>query len=129
MKSRQRLLGAVLIIVTLAAIAAAPAFSQVGSTASVALDSGPHKGRYDFAPTEACVIAAFGNKPLGLSIVLTSPSASLSIDMPNVDEKHSKEIQVVLVRRQQGLLGRHCHDSWPWRVVQGGNPWACTDSV
>jgi hypothetical protein len=97
MNSRLRLLSAVLIVVTLAAIAAAPAFAQVGSTASITLDSGPHKGKYDFAPTQACVIAAFGDKPLGLSIVLTSPSASLSIDMPNVDEKHSKEIQVVLI--------------------------------
>lgn len=78
---------------------AAPAFAQqpVGSSASIKLDSGPHKGTYDFAPTEACVIAAFDKKPLGLSVVMTSPAASFSLDMPNLDEKHSKELQIVLV--------------------------------
>lgn len=79
------------------AAAALPALAQVGSSASITLDSGPHKGKYDFAPTETCVLAAFGKKPLGLSVVLTSTQASLSVDMPNIDEKHSKEIQIVLV--------------------------------
>ena len=74
-----------------------PALAQVGSSASISVDSGPHKGKYDFAPTETCVLAAFGKKPLGLSVVLSSTQASLSVDMPNIDEKHSKEIQVVLV--------------------------------
>jgi hypothetical protein len=79
-------------------LAAAPAFSQVvGSSASIKLDSGPHKGTYDFAPTEACVIAAFDKKPLGLSVVMASQSASFSLDMPNLDEKHAKELQIVLV--------------------------------
>ena len=32
--------------------------------------SGPHKGDYNFAPTETCFIAAFGDKPLGLSVVM-----------------------------------------------------------
>lgn len=94
---RTKFLAAMLVIAALALIAAAPALAQVGSTASLTLDSGPHKGKYDFAPTEACVLAAFGTKPLGLSVVLNSTSASLSIDMPNVDEKHAKEIQIVLV--------------------------------
>jgi hypothetical protein len=78
---------------------AMPAFAQesIGSSASIKLDSGPHKGTYDFAPTEACVIAAFDKKPLGLSVVMASQNASFSLDMPNLDEKHSKELQIVLV--------------------------------
>ena len=92
-----------------AALAAAPARPQaaappradgansIGSSASITLNSGPHKGRYDFAPTEACVLTAFGKKPLGLSVVFSSDNASMSLDMPNIDEKHANEIQVVLV--------------------------------
>jgi len=83
------------------AIAAAPALPQVaggvGSSASISVGGGPNAGKYDFAPTETCVIAAFGDKPLSLSVVLTSESSSLSVDMPNIDEKHANEIQVVLV--------------------------------
>lgn len=70
---------------------------KIGSSASITLGSGPHKGRYDFAPTEACVLTAFGKKPMGLSVVFTSENASMSLDMPNIDEKHANEIQVVLV--------------------------------
>ena len=95
----------------LAALLAAPALAQapaapppapdaaagIGSSASITLGSGPHKGRYDFAPTEACVLTAFGKKPMGLSVVFTSENASMSLDMPNIDEKHANEIQVVLV--------------------------------
>jgi hypothetical protein len=79
------------------AIPPAEGASAVGSSASITLGSGPHKGRYDFAPTEACVITAFGKKPLGLSVVFTSESASMSVDMPNIDQKHANELQVVLV--------------------------------
>jgi hypothetical protein len=79
------------------AIPPAEGVSAVGSSASITLGSGPHKGRYDFAPTEACVITAFGKKPLGLSVVFTSESASMSVDMPNIDQKHANELQVVLV--------------------------------
>ena len=61
------------------------------------LGSGPHKGDYNFAPTETCFIAAFGDRPLGLAVVMQSQSSSLSIDMPNLDEKHANEIQIVLV--------------------------------
>ena len=75
----------------------APDANSIGSSASITLGSGPHKGRYDFAPTEACVLTAFGKKPMGLSVVFTSESASMSLDMPNIDEKHANEIQVVLV--------------------------------
>jgi hypothetical protein len=82
----------------LGALAIAPALAQVvGSSASISVGAGPHKGKYDFAPTEPCVIAAFGKKPLGLSVVLSSEQASLSVDMPNIDEKHANEIQIVLV--------------------------------
>jgi hypothetical protein len=81
----------------LLAFMALPVLAQVGSSASISVGDGPHKGRYDFAPTETCVLAAFGKKPMGLSVVLTSKDASLSIDMPNIDEKHSKEIQIVLI--------------------------------
>jgi len=81
-----------------AAPATAPGGSgTIGSSASITLGSGPHKGRYEFAPTEACVLTAFGRKPMGLSVVFTSESASMSLDMPNIDEKHANEIQVVLV--------------------------------
>jgi hypothetical protein len=77
---------------------AVPALPQTaGSSASVSLHAGPHKGKYDFAPTEACVLAAFGKKPLGLSVVMSSRDSSLSIDVPNLDEKHASEIQIVLV--------------------------------
>jgi hypothetical protein len=97
-------------LLLLAALATAPALPQdaaipstpaapngVGSSASITLASGPKKGRYDFAPTEACVLTAFGKKPMGLSVVFTSESASMSLAMPNIDEKHANEIQVVLV--------------------------------
>lgn len=84
--------------VALGLVLAVPAASQtVGSGASITLKSGPHQGRYDFAPTEACVLAAFGKKPLGLSVVMSSKDSSLSIDVPNLDEKHASEIQIVLV--------------------------------
>lgn len=79
------------------AVPGAPGATSVGSSGSITLGSGPHKGRYDFAPTEACVLTAFGKKPMGLSVVFTSENASMSLDMPNIDEKHANEIQVVLV--------------------------------
>jgi len=79
------------------AIPPANGAATIGSSASITLGSGPHKGRYDFAPTEACVITAFGKKPLGLSVVFTSETASMSVDMPNIDQKHANELQVVLV--------------------------------
>ncbi len=91
---------------------ATPATTQaappgMGSSASVTVGSGPHKGKYGFAPTEACVLAAFGDKPLGLSVVMTGRDSSLSIDVPNLDEKHASEIQIVLVVAQvkQGASG------------------------
>jgi len=89
--STRRLSGAV------AALFAAAALAQTGSSGSVTLDSGPHKGEYNFAPTETCFINAFGKKALGLSVVMNSQESSLSIDMPNLDEKHASEIQIVLV--------------------------------
>lgn len=79
------------------AVPPAASAATIGSSASITLGSGPHKGRYDFAPTEACVLTAFGKKPMGLSVVFTSEAASMSLDMPNIDEKHANEIQVVLV--------------------------------
>ena len=80
------------------ALAAAPALpQQVGSTGSVSVGSGPHKGEYTFAPTQTCFIASFGKKPPGLSVVMTSEKSSLSIDVPTIDEKHANQIQVVLV--------------------------------
>jgi hypothetical protein len=71
--------------------------AQIGSSASIKVGSGPHAGRYDFAPTQACVIAALGDKPPSLSVVLTSDKASLSLDMPSIDEKHANQLQIVLV--------------------------------
>ena len=38
-----------------------------GASASITLHSGPHKGKYAFAPSEACVLAAFGKEPEVLS--------------------------------------------------------------
>jgi hypothetical protein len=85
----------------LAALIVAPAWPQasggMGSSASISVDSGPHAGKYAFAPREVCAIAAFGDGPLGLSVVLSSENSSLSLDMPNLDEKHANEIQIVLV--------------------------------
>ena len=84
----------------LLALAAAPVLPQaggVGTSASVSVATGPHAGKYDFAPTSTCVIAAFGAKPLSISVVLSSESSSLSIDMPSIEDKHANEIQVVLV--------------------------------
>ncbi len=85
----------------LAVLAAAPALTQapggMGSSASISVGSGPHAGKYAFAPREVCAIAAFGDGPLGLSVVLSSENSSLSLDMPNLDEKHANEIQIVLV--------------------------------
>ena len=79
--------------------AAAPALPQegagIGSSASISVGNGPHEGKYAFAPREACAIAAFGDEPLGLSVVLSSENSSLSLDMPNLDEKHASEIQIV----------------------------------
>ncbi|MEO8018125.1 MAG: hypothetical protein ABI769_09950 [Pseudomonadota bacterium] len=69
----------------------------VGSSASISVGGGPHAGKYAFAPTEACVIAAFGDKPLSLSVVLSSENSSLSVDMPSLEAKHANEIQIVLV--------------------------------
>jgi hypothetical protein len=92
----------------LLALAAAPALPQVGSSASVTIGSGPHEGKYDFAPTETCVITAFGKRPPSLSVVLSSTDASLSVDMPNIDEQHAHQIQVVLVVSdvKPGQVGR-----------------------
>lgn len=78
----------------------APAWPQAagtGSSASISVSTGPHAGKYAFAPREACAIAAFGDEPLGLSVVLSSDESSLSLDMPNLDQKHAHEIQIVLV--------------------------------
>jgi hypothetical protein len=73
------------------------AMAQTGSSGSVTIGSGPHKGDYNFAPTETCFINAFGKQALGLSVVMNSLESSLSIDMPNLDQKHASEIQIVLV--------------------------------
>ena len=96
----------ILVLLALAAAGALPQAGEVGdapkpaglgSSATINVNGGPYKGKYDFAPTETCVIAAFGKKPLGLSVVLSSQESSLSIDMPNIDQKHANEIQIVLV--------------------------------
>src|SRR5262245_30218163 len=71
--------------------------SQIGSSATITVGSGPHAGKYDFAPTQACVIAALGDKPPSLTVVLTSEKASLSLDMPSIDDKHANQLQIVLV--------------------------------
>jgi hypothetical protein len=83
------------------ALGAAVALAQTGSSASVTVSTGPHKGEYNFAPTESCVITSFGKKPLGISVVMQAPDSSLSIDMPSIDAKHANEIQVVLVIAQR----------------------------
>ncbi len=77
--------------------AAGNAAGVTGSSASISVATGPHAGKYNFSPNEACVIAAFGDKPLRLSVVLSSGNSSLSIDMPNIDDQHANQIQIVLV--------------------------------
>ena len=79
------------------ALSGAAAFPQTGSTASVTVKTGPEAGKYDASPSDACVLVAFGKKPLGLSAVFSGVDSSLSVDMPNIDEKHANEIQIVLV--------------------------------
>ncbi len=83
-------------------VPAQPSQPQIGSSATIKVGSGPHAGRYDFAPTQACVIAALGDKPPTLSVVLTSEKASLSLDMPSIDEKHANQLQIVLVIAEPG---------------------------
>jgi hypothetical protein len=78
-------------------MAAATVLAQSASTGTITVGSGPHKGEYTFAPTETCFIVSFGDKPPGLSVVMTSEKSSLSIDVPSLDEKHANQIQVVLV--------------------------------
>jgi len=90
----------------LLALGAAPALPQSGSGGTISVGSGPHKGEYSFAPTETCFIAAFGEKPPGLSVVMTSEKSSLSIDMPNIDEQHANQIQVVLVIADARAAGK-----------------------
>lgn len=94
-------------LAALAAIATPPGASgqASGNSASITVRSGPHKGTYAFAPKEACVLAAFGTEPLGVSVVMSSDEASLSIDVPNLDEKHASELRVVLVVADSGGAG------------------------
>jgi hypothetical protein len=93
------------VLAAAALLAAAPALPQgaagTGASASITLHSGPHKGKYAFAPSEACVLGAFGKEPMGLSIVMSSRESSLSIELPNLDEKHANEIQIVFVVAEQ----------------------------
>lgn len=93
--------GSLLVGMALVLVTSAPVFPQaggsIGSSAAVTLGSGPHKGRYAFSPTEACVLAKFSDKPMGMSVVMSSSDSSLSIDVPNLDEKHANQIQIVLV--------------------------------
>jgi len=86
-----------LLLGALFALPVAAALAQTGSAASVNVLTGPYKGEYGFEPTETCVIASFGKRPLGVSVVLHAADSSLSIDMPSIDDKHAGEIQVVLV--------------------------------
>jgi hypothetical protein len=73
--------------------ALAPA--QTSSGANVVVSDGPNKGEYDYS--EPCVLAAFGKRPLGVSVVLHGTDSVLSIDMPVLDDKHAQQIQIVLV--------------------------------
>lgn len=97
MTSNAKSLLSVLASLVLLAALAVPALAQTGSSGTVRIASGPHKGDYDFAPTETCFIAAFGDQPLGLSVVMQSQDSSLSLDVPNLDEKHAGEVHIVLV--------------------------------
>jgi hypothetical protein len=97
MKQARSWAGSLVGMVLLAGPALPQGQGTLGSSASVTLGSGPHKGKYAFAPSEACVLTAFTGKPLGLSVVMSSKDSSLSVDVPNLDEKHASEIQIVLV--------------------------------
>ena len=95
--SRSLLVGFSGALLGLLCASALPQAAGTGSSASISVSTGPHAGKYAFAPREACAIAAFGDEPLGLSVVLSSDESSLSLDMPNLDQKHAHEIQIVLV--------------------------------
>jgi len=107
MTSRTLLVGVSGAVFALIGASAMPQAAGSGSSASISVSTGPHAGRYAFAPREACAIAAFGDQPLGLSVVLSSEESSLSLDMPNLDEKHAHEIQIVLVvaDKRAGSIG------------------------
>jgi hypothetical protein len=79
------------------ALSGAAALPQSVSTASVTVKTGPEAGKYDASPSDACVLVSFGKKPLGLSMVFNGEDSSLSVDMPDIDQKHANEIQIVLV--------------------------------
>jgi hypothetical protein len=99
-----------LIVGSMALGAMATAQAPTGSTASITVGSGPHKGEYNFTPDAPCVIASFGSKPPGISLVLRASDSSLSIDMPSIEDKHANEIQIVLViadgARADGRVGK-----------------------
>jgi hypothetical protein len=105
-RSRHRLsvfAAAALLVVAPAAMPQSAVGAGSGASASITLHSGPHKGKYAFAPSEACVLGAFGKEPMGLSIVMSSRESSLSIELPNLDEKHANEIQIVFVVAEQNV--------------------------
>jgi hypothetical protein len=72
-----------------------PGTAQTSSGANISVQDGSHNGEYGYS--EPCVLAAFGKRPLGLSVVLHGTDSVLSIDMPLLDDKHANEIQIVLV--------------------------------
>ena len=90
--------------------------STSGSSASISVSTGPHAGKYAFAPREACAIAAFGDQPLGLSVVMSSEDSSLSLDMPNLDEKHAHELQIVLVVADKRAAGEKGMSSTTYEI-------------
>jgi hypothetical protein len=92
------------------------AVAQTGSAASVTVSTGPHKGEYNFAPTETCVIAGFSTRPVGISVVMQAADSSLSIDMPSIDAKHANEIQIVLVIADGPSAGRKSASSVTYEI-------------
>ncbi len=98
------------------ALGAAVALAPTGSSARGRISTRPHKGEYNFAPTEACVIAGFSTKPVGISAVMQATDSSLSIDMPSIDAKHANEIQIVLVIADGPATGKKSASSVTYEI-------------
>ena len=102
----------------LLALVALPAWPQVtGSTASITLGSGPHKGEYAFAPTETCVIASFGERPKGMLVFTADGHFSqvhVSGDLPRIASNNrlagTPEQNAAIVHGSLALFGTYTVD-------------------
>ena len=89
-----------LVSATALALVAGPALPQsaaLGSTASISVGGRPARRHSTTSRRRRLRHRRVRRQASGLSVVLSSENSSLSIDMPNIDEKHASEIQIVLV--------------------------------